>query len=235
MKKTIVTVLIILLNLFNTKANSDSLTVKIDSVYNTEVSEINDSIIEPHEECLNFEKKLAEEKCNSSLKKNGNIKLKTKLKAANWFSDVWDAFTDLFKPVWGLYTEDGYRQEGPYFLFDRKLDGPTYVQIQMQQVQEKIKLFPKSSEREIYKEIFNLAGTTTIDNCNGVIVPHPWDGSTMCGAAARAKASAFVYLVGLNGTGGALTNTEREGYRDRALAYLRDVKIQGLNKYLLNQ
>ena len=50
-------------------------------------------------------------------KKNGNVKLKTKLKAANWFSDAWDTFTDLFKPVWGHYTEDGFRSEGPYFLF----------------------------------------------------------------------------------------------------------------------
>lgn len=56
MKKTIITVLIILFNLFNTKANSDSLTYKIDSMYNTEISETNDSIIEQHKESLNFEK-----------------------------------------------------------------------------------------------------------------------------------------------------------------------------------
>ena len=117
MKKVIIIVLIIFFNLFNTKANSDSLTFNIDSICITDDREINDSIFEKHEECLNLEKNLAEEKQNSSLKKNGNVKLKTKLKAANWFSDAWDTFTDLFKPVWGHYTEDGFRSEGPYFLF----------------------------------------------------------------------------------------------------------------------
>ncbi len=117
MKKIILTVLIILLNFFNTKANSDSLTSKIDSIYNIEVNETNDSIIEPHEENLNFEKKAEAEKHSSNFKKNRIVKLKSNLKAANWFSDAWDAITDLWKTVWGLYTEDGYRQEGPYFLF----------------------------------------------------------------------------------------------------------------------
>ncbi|MFA9212311.1 MAG: hypothetical protein ACEQSR_00490 [Candidatus Methylacidiphilales bacterium] len=139
MKKIILIVLIILLNLFNTKANSDSLIFKIDSVCITDVSEINDSTFEKYEECSVIESNIKEVKKTKNLKEDKAVKLGSKSKPANWFSDAWDAFTDLFKPVWGLYTEDGYRQEGPYFLFDRKLDGPTYVQIQMQQVQDKIK------------------------------------------------------------------------------------------------
>jgi hypothetical protein len=50
MKKVIIIVLIIFFNLFNTKANSDSLTFNIDSICITDDREINDSIFEKH--CL---------------------------------------------------------------------------------------------------------------------------------------------------------------------------------------
>jgi len=82
---------------------------------------------------------LIQEDCSSILKVETNLKgkklkssEKTIAKPANWFEDAWDAFIDLFKPVWGYYEEDGQRSEGPYFLFDRNFDGLTYTQIQMQ-------------------------------------------------------------------------------------------------------
>jgi hypothetical protein len=128
MKKIILILQIILLNFYKTRANSDSLTYKIDSVFISEDREINDSIFEKNEECSDFESKIKEEKQRKNLNVDKTVILESK--PANWFSDAWDALTDLWKPVWGLYTEDGYRQEGPYFLFDRKLEGPTYVQIQ---------------------------------------------------------------------------------------------------------
>ncbi|MFA9212313.1 MAG: hypothetical protein ACEQSR_00500 [Candidatus Methylacidiphilales bacterium] len=117
MKKVIIIVLIIFLNLFKTRANSDSLTYKIDSIYITGVNEINDSTFEKHKECLDYKPNLKEVKQTNNLKEDKIVKLESKSKPENWFSDAWDTFTDLFKPVWGLYTEDGYRQEGPYFLF----------------------------------------------------------------------------------------------------------------------
>lgn len=70
--------------------------------------------------------KLDEEKQKCNLKKIGNVKLKSNLKAANWFEDAWDAFTDLFKPVWGHYEEDGQRSEGLCFLFRNTENKPNY-------------------------------------------------------------------------------------------------------------
>jgi len=40
-------------------------------------------------------------------------------KRAGWLKDSWQFVTAPFRPVWGYYDESGYRQEGPYFLFDR--------------------------------------------------------------------------------------------------------------------
>jgi hypothetical protein len=94
----------------------------------------------------------------------------------------------------------------------------------MERIRERIRI-NGSSEKALYERIFNEAGTTTIDNCNS--------GNGFCTSATRAKASAFVYLVGLNKEGNQLDGSDmhgpiRRGYRDRALAYMRDVDIPGL-------
>ncbi|MES2725479.1 MAG: T9SS type A sorting domain-containing protein [Bacteroidota bacterium] len=147
----------------------------------------------------------------------------------DWIADAWEFLSKLTKPVWGHYEEESFRSEGPYFTFDRSIDGNTYLRIQMDLLRNKIKVIG-SKERELYRQVFDSARTDVIDNCNGVWVPNPWDdGNEVCKAAFRAKISAFVYLVGLNASGDTLTTTARNGYRDRALAYLRDVKEQGLN------
>jgi hypothetical protein len=127
MKKFII-VLISCLVIIQAKANSDSLNCISDSNYCTEIL---DSNVIKEVNVVYFEIS----KPNKIVKKLENKKekkLKNLAKPANWFEDAWDAFIDLFKPVWGHYEEDGQRSEGPYFLFDRNFDGPTYTQIQMQ-------------------------------------------------------------------------------------------------------
>ncbi len=222
MKKIII--LIITYSLISSVyADTDSLNCLFDSNYCNEIIDSNliqeDNLVTIESSANKMEKKVE----NKKVKKAKNF-----TKPANWFEDAWDFFTDLFKPVWGYYEEDGQRSEGPYFMFDRTYDGSTFTQIQMQRIQDKIKI-SGSKELILYISIFELAGTSTIENCNGVIIPNPLDGSKLCSAAARAKASAFVYLVGLNNLGASLSNSDREGYRNRALGYLKDVKIQGLN------
>jgi hypothetical protein len=44
-------------------------------------------------------------------------------KSSDIFDFVRDVIDALLPPVWGYYTEDGQRTEGPYFLFDRKAEG----------------------------------------------------------------------------------------------------------------
>jgi hypothetical protein len=123
MKRNIL-LLISCLVLNNVNANSDSLNCISDSNFCIETIDSN----------LIQEDNLAtiEGTANKIKLKIENKKINL-TKPANWFTDAWDWFTDLFKPVHGLYKEDGYRNEGPYFLFDRIYDGgATYTRIQMQ-------------------------------------------------------------------------------------------------------
>ena len=175
MKKLII-ILISCLVISNAKANSDSLNYSLDSNNSTEIN--SDSILMQEKQIT----ELIHEpiKNVNKLAKQTIIKKNSIAKPMNWFSDAWDFFIDLFKPVHGLYKEDGYRNEGPYFLFDRIYDGgATYTRIQMQRIREFIAL-DLEKDISIYEEVFALAGTSTIENCNGVIIPNPWDGSKLC-------------------------------------------------------
>jgi len=40
----------------------------------------------------------------------------------DFFDDLWDALSSLWKPVWGYYEENGMNHGGPYFLFNRDSD-----------------------------------------------------------------------------------------------------------------
>jgi hypothetical protein len=119
--RNIIVLFITFLVINSLNAKSDSLYYVLDTNYNNEIIDTN-LINEDRSDILGISANSVDKKIK---KREKNL-----VKPANWLSDAWDAFTDLWKPVWGLYTEDGYRQEGPYFLFDRKLEGPTYVQIQ---------------------------------------------------------------------------------------------------------
>ena len=34
-----------------------------------------------------------------------------------FFKKIWDGATSVFKPVWGMYDEEGHRSNGPYTVF----------------------------------------------------------------------------------------------------------------------
>jgi hypothetical protein len=50
---------------------------------------------------------------NSKKNTKSKIRLQKALGLGDFFSDIWDDFTSLFKPVWGYYEENGMRSEGP--------------------------------------------------------------------------------------------------------------------------
>ncbi|MFZ4799146.1 MAG: hypothetical protein ACOYMA_16720 [Bacteroidia bacterium] len=111
----------------NVNASIDSLNCIIDSNH---CSLIIDTNLIQEESVILTQKKLVKEIEKTETRKEKNI---TKLtKPIGFFDDAWDWLTDLFKPVHGYYEEEGQRNEGPYFLFDKTFDGPTYTQIQMQ-------------------------------------------------------------------------------------------------------
>jgi hypothetical protein len=172
-------------------------------------------------------KEAVQKPLHTKLKKQKSLNTKNPEDFGSFFSDLWDAISSLWKPVWGYYEENGMNHSGPYFLFNRE-NGDHSKQM------EKLRtdIINSQLNLEIYNSIFTSAGTSTINNCNGVLIPNPWDGSTLCEASKRAKASAFVYLVGLDGSGVALSTSDRNGYRDRALGYLKDVQAEGLNNVL---
>lgn len=172
-----------------------------------EINKSNDSITEHNsieKESINTNKLNKRSQLNFKVSKIETIATKP-ADFGTFLNNFWDVISSPFKPVWGTYEEDDYNKEGPYFLFMHSSGGATYISKQMDRVRERIRVVG-SSEQLIYGKIFDEAGTSTIDNCNS--------NEGICASAARAKASAFVYLVGLNSTGGYLTNTEREGYRD---------------------
>jgi hypothetical protein len=169
---------------------------------------------------------------NSSSKKVNVIKLKAKTKAAkrlDIFGDFWDMLSSLWSPVWGKYDESCVDMDGPFFLFDRRNNSLDYLRQQMADIRTNIKKV-NSKEFFIYKEIYGSAGTSTINNCTAA--------GGICLSSSAAKASAFVYIIGLKGSGepldvdsygNAIPNGPiRNGYRDRALGYLKDVEAPGL-------
>ena len=139
MKRNIMILILICVFTNNICANIDSLIYfSCDSNYSTEII---DSNLLQEEKVINLESKsikVSKRESEIELNKKENL-----IKPMNWFSDAWDFFIDLFKPVHGLYKEDGYRNEGPYFLFDRIYDGgATYTRIQMQRSNKTLKTKP---------------------------------------------------------------------------------------------
>jgi len=166
-------------------------------------------------------------------KKLGKTKKPNKISTNNkpegfgdFLNDLWDIISSPFKPVWGHYEEENMNNEGPYFLFNRSSGGASYVKYEMDRMRAKIRIVG-SSEQLLYEQIFITAGTDPISSCT--------DAGSFCRNAGVAKASAFVYLVGLDGNGdqldgsGVFHGTIRQGYRNRALHYLKFLNAPGLN------
>jgi hypothetical protein len=132
---------------------------------------------------------------------------------------------------YGKFDEKGHKEYGPYFLF--KNDGN--IQSQLTAVRTAIQSH-KDNWHLLYEEIYNTAGTS--------IIPTSCDGA-VCDGSIRAKASAFVFIVGIEiikDTVGPDTtyfnemtsSTERNGYRNRAFNYISMAKNHDLDIFKKN-
>ena len=134
----------------------------------------------------------------------------------NWVAG-WFAPTNGY----GKWDEGGHNDQGPYFLFDKGGNLPAQLTTLRTKITNK-----EGNYFKIYKDIYDLAGTSSFtSNCDGA-------GASI--GAQKAKASAFVFLVGLKpetftdtvahtSIDSALTITdhgERWGYMDRAFNFL---------------
>ncbi len=137
-----------------------------------------------------------------------------------------DWVASLFNSSYGKYTDDTKNQDGPYFLFDRSPNGLP-ISEQLQQLRNKIMgkdatntIIASNNYDSIYKTILDNATNNTPSNCNKFSV---------CEGAAIAKNAAFVYIVGiglnLDGNFEYFTDINlRNGYRDKAINYLKNLE-----------
>ncbi|MEI6508879.1 MAG: PKD domain-containing protein [Bacteroidota bacterium] len=133
-------------------------------------------------------------------------------KIANWFGS------------YGQWDEDGRSSHGPYFLFES--NNPAYLWNQIEKIRSKI-IKKEDNYYDIYREIWTLSQNTDAAKataCNGAGVSN---------GPGFAKASAFVFLVGLKidlvGDSALWIESgfERVGYRDRALYMLMSCRNSG--------
>ncbi|MFZ4797265.1 MAG: hypothetical protein ACOYMA_07195 [Bacteroidia bacterium] len=228
MKNIILLISFQLIILSSLKAENDTLNVCRET-YNTNILDDN-NILDSCQEIRELNSVEKKQFSKPIINKKNKIKRTIKKQKnsqpvgfSDWLDEAWEFLKNLGKPVHGRYTEESFRSEGPYFTFDRSLEGNNYLRIQLDSMREKIKI-AFSDEKELYKKILASAGTTTIENC---LLPEYLDltielwainhSDNTCTSPARAKASAFVYLVGLNASGDTLSTADRNGYRDRAI------------------
>jgi hypothetical protein len=120
MKKIILTAIFFIFILVNKSyASSDSLVIHNDTLKETNLTtEVEETLVNEEEKIAALAPTIIERKVNI---KQSKLKSKKPLSKPHGFGDfiggLMDLVSQLWKPVWGLYTEDGYRQEGPYFLF----------------------------------------------------------------------------------------------------------------------
>lgn len=108
----------------------------------------------------------------------------------------------------GAYTEHGYDNASPLAVFDKKRS----LQSQLDTVRSWV-IGEKFNYNEIYRDLYSNANSGS-ENCN---CP---SGKTMAGGPSTAKDAAFVYLIGLNQLGQALSNEDRASFRNKALSIL---------------
>ncbi len=125
----------------------------------------------------------------------------------------------------GRYRENEMNETGPYFLFDRytngQLDEYEKLNKKLEDVRDIIKMNQKFDD--IYDQILIQA------NLDLEICGDEKDG--FCVGASRAKAAAFVYLIGLKANDTTFTIGERNEYRDKVLNYFKYVRAKGLDNF----
>ncbi len=121
-----------------------------------------------------------------------------KAQAKNWFSKAWDWIAQPFQPVWGWYEEGNNKIYAPYTTFVNVYDGTKRNKI-ITNIQVANDSF---NYKKLYKSIYLNALTSSSGAC---------------------KNAAFVYLIGLNDTGGVLNDVQRNVFRDRAIHILKEL------------
>jgi hypothetical protein len=126
----------------------------------------------------------------------------------------------------GRYRENEMNETGPYFLFDRYTDG---------QLDDYSKLNNKlKSIRAQIIDIslpFGLIYQKILTQANLDLIICSESNDDFCVGASRAKAAAFVYLIGLKADYSNFTVAERNAYRDKVLIYFKYVKAKGLDNF----
>jgi PKD repeat protein len=135
---------------------------------------------------------------------------------ANWFTDLWDGITSLFKPVWGKYTEGGSTNAGPPLTTFKRAEGVYWKErdIIISNISQKGN--DKTKFYELYKEIYDNAVTGSVTD--------PCPNYGVCHLAKTAKDAAFIYLMGFDSAGNELTsssNPTRSFFYDKAVTILK--------------
>jgi hypothetical protein len=134
-----------------------------------------------------------------------NAKVVKAQKAYNWFGDAWEAFTSLFQPVWGTYTEGGSTNNNlPLTTFERIPDITVFKKDIVENIAKDDFYY-----RSIYLTLYTNAQGSNTSSCGDAGV---------CELAARAKDAAFVYLIGVDASGAALTESttpKRSFFKDQ--------------------
>lgn len=155
----------------------------------------------------NYLHQLSRQSQTSNIEYNNiiNSKVAKTRKTLNWFGDAWDAFTSLFQPVWGTYTEGGSTNNTlPLTTFERIPDITVFKTDIIKYIANK-----DNGYYEIYLKIYNNAKGATTASCGDAGV---------CELAARAKDAAFVYLIGVDENGDTLTESttpKRSFFKDQ--------------------
>jgi hypothetical protein len=125
----------------------------------------------------------------------------------------------------GRYKENEMNEEGPYFLFDRYTNGQPDDYIKLNNKLSEVRKIIKNDDyfRLIYIEILAQADSN-LEICSE-------SNDDFCVGASRAKAAAFVYLIGLKADKTNFTVSERNAYRDKVLNYFKYVKAKGLDNF----
>jgi hypothetical protein len=111
----------------------------------------------------------------------------------------------------GIYTEPGYESSAPLTIFDRKVPLISQLDTIRDWIVNKKKLYDS-----LYSSIYTNAfiGSTSC-NC-------PSNKNQSLGSS-TAKDAAFVALIGLDDTGGTLSTTLRNNFRNKALTILQSL------------
>ena len=148
-----------------------------------------------------------------------------------WIVDkVVNTVTNWFAPDggYGKFNEPDHSFQGPYFMFKNfQMMGPMYQQLQ--NVRSNI-LSNKNHFGDIYKDLYKIAGSPTLP------IPYACNEKTISVNANRAKACAFVFLIGIayntdSSTYSYLDLTTRASYRTLVYDFLGKTYNDSLDIY----